>query len=218
MAYGKEVKNKAFSLRYKGYSLSEISKTLRISKATASFWVGKLNLSESAVKRLKSRQIVGQQKTVETKRAKKQEFIKQLEKEKSKEIDSLPKEKLIYKIIAATLFWCEGGKKENSRLSFINSDPKMVKLFLKCLRKGFKIDENKFRVLIHVHSYHNESDQIKFWSLVTKIPKSQFNRCYRKRNGGKRIRIDYQGCASIRYYDSKLATELRCYYQTLEFL
>jgi hypothetical protein len=96
----------------------------------------------------------------------------------------------------------------NKSVSFINSDPEMIKYFLDVFRKAFKVDEKKFRALIHLHEYHDIDKQTDFWSKITRIPKEQFTKPYRKENGGKRKRENYQGCVSIRYNDRKIAKEL----------
>jgi hypothetical protein len=93
-------------------------------------------------------------------------------------------------------------------MRFINSDPNLVHTFLSLLRRSFNIDENKFRVCIHLHDYHNELRQIKFWSKITDIPTGKFLKSFRKSNTGKRVRNNYNGCVSIRYHDVMVSREL----------
>ncbi len=119
-----------------------------------------------------------------------------------------------YKILASTMYWAEGGK-EKSFLAFVNSDPAMIKSYLKALRKGFKLDESKFRCLIHIHEYHNEEMIKNFWSNITDIPLSQFSKSYLKPHTSKRVHNDYKGCIRIRYYDSMIAAEIRMIYNML---
>ena len=106
------------------------------------------------------------------------------------------------------LYWCEGGKTEKAKLSFINSDPILVRYFVDNFRKAFDVDESRFRPMIHIHNYHNADTQTKFWSDITKIPVSQFTKPYNKPNTGKRIKKDYQGCISLRYYGRKVREEM----------
>jgi len=103
---------------------------------------------------------------------------------------------------------CEGRKNYFNGVAFTNSDPKLVTLFLKLLREGFEIDERKFRVCVHLHGYHNASNQIAFWSRITKIPREQFIKPYLKPNTANRIRQDYQGCVSVRYHSNDLVKML----------
>ena len=73
------------------------------------------------------------------------------------------------------------------------------------MRFSFKLDERKFRAMLHLHDYHNEKKI---------IPISQFSKSYKKPHTGKRKREGYPGSTRIRYYYSKIALELRTIYNT----
>jgi len=90
----------------------------------------------------------------------------------------------------------------------------MVATFVKLIRNSYRLDESKFRVLIHIHEYHDESGIKDFWSKITNIPLTQFSKSYKKSNTGKRTRNNYMGTIRIRYYDYKIALELRSLYNT----
>ena len=202
------LKNKAETLRKEGFSFGEISERLKISKSTASLWLRDIKLSKEAKKRIYELGVEGRknsEKSVQSRILKENKTI--LEKvRKTISKNNLLAEDL--KIVCALLYWCEGGKTEKSQLTFINSDPKLVKYFVTIFRKAFDVDEKRFRALIHVHKYHNISRQIKFWSEITKIPKSQFNKPYSKPNTGKRKKENYQGCISVRYYGREIWQEM----------
>lgn len=106
-------------------------------------------------------------------------------------------------MLCALIYWCEGAKLYGNKgnFCFTNSDPMLVAAFLKLLRASFDIDESKFHPALHIHEYHNERAQLKFWSKVTSIPVGQFIRSYRKPESGITIRKGYQGCVQVRYYD-----------------
>ncbi len=91
-------------------------------------------------------------------------------------------------------------------------DPSLIALFLDLLRKGFKINESKLRILMHLHNYHDEVIQKEFWSIVTNIPFAQFHQSYWKPNTGKRKHAHYPGCIALSYYDAKIAKELKAIY------
>jgi transcriptional regulator with XRE-family HTH domain len=201
-------KREAIILRKKGFSLREISEQLKLSKSTASLWLGNIKLSKIAKKRIyklgadgriRGNDSVKNRISLEDKR-----ILLSVKATIAKY--SLSKNNL--KFICALLYWCEGGKTEKSQLTFINSDPKLVKYFINTFRKAFDVDERRFRALIHVHNYHNINQQIEFWSKITKIPKSQFTKPYNKPNTEKRIKENYQGCISIRYYGRETRQEM----------
>jgi hypothetical protein len=104
------------------------------------------------------------------------------------------------------LYWCEGSKNDR-RVVFMNSDPLLVKAYLKLLRAAFSINEEKIRAVLHLHEYHNIKKAIKYWSKITKIKTNNFF-IYHKNNSGKRKKTNYYGCLSIRYGDSKILDEI----------
>lgn len=203
------LKNEALILRRKGFSFKEISDKLKISKSTASLWLRGVELSEIAKKRIHKLGVDGRNKGVDANRKKieSEDFL--IEEKIKEDFDNFVYRKIDFKIACALLYWGEGTKHdENSSVSFINSDPEMIKYFLHTLRNSFKIDEKKFRGLIHLHEYHDEKKQLKFWSSITRIPVKQFNKSYLKKNTGKNKKIDYPGCLSIRYSDVKIYKEI----------
>ncbi len=112
------------------------------------------------------------------------------------------------KILCAMIYWCEGAKSARSGVMFTNSDPSLVASFLRLLRSSFTLDEGKFRVCIHLHSYHKAKKQLDFWSKITDIDRRQFIKPYRKVSTGRYSHKDYEGCVSIRYYSSDVARRL----------
>lgn len=208
MPYLLEKYSQAKKLRSKGYSLNEISKKLEISKSTASLWLSDFKLSPSALTRLEKRKLIGRVRSSATKKKKREEREMLIRKEVVSFVDSIEVTKSHLEMFCALLYWCEGTKNVNSGLAFANSDPKLAKSFLFFLRSSFNIDERRLRVGLHLHGYHSHKKQILFWSKVTSIPTSQFIKPYDKPNTGKRKRENYQGCASIRYYDSQLAKKV----------
>ena len=84
-----------------------------------------------------------------------------------------------------------------------------ITTFIFLFRNSFKLDESKFRVLMHLHKYHNEKTEKDFWSKITKIPQNQFNKTYLKQNSGKYKKEGYQGCIKIYYGDVSIARKLR---------
>lgn len=200
--------DKAIKLRKEGFSIREISEKIGISKSTASLWLRNIKLSKKAEKRIQKLGVAGRNNAINSVR-------KRIEKE-NEEILIRVKDDILrcsllkndLKIICALLYWCEGGKTEKAKLSFINSDPKLVRYFINTFREAFDIDERRFRALIYLHEYHNKDKQTQFWSKITGIPIKQFSKPYLKKNSGKRERIDYQGCISVRYYGREITKEM----------
>lgn len=215
MRHPVELKEKVINLRKKGFSLKEISEKLSIAKSTASIWLRNINLDKKAQKRLEKRRILGQYKTQLLRREKRKRILKEYSTQSAKQISKIKFDKNFYKLLCAMLYWGEGAKTIDTQVKFTNSDPVMIATFLELLRKSFVLDKKKFRVLIHLHEYHDKEKQKKFWSKITKIPISQFHKSYRKPHTKKRIRDNYPGCIAISYYDHSIAKELISLYNML---
>ena len=199
---------KAQKLRREGFSIREIAQKLKISKSTASLWVKEVKISKKGLQRIQKRKQMSRLKAKETKALKRQRMLEELRKEANNFLTKVQLDKNHFKILCAILLYCEGGKDAQAGISFINSDPALIKSFLFLLRNSFSLDERKFRAILHLHKYHSVRKQTLFWSKITKIPPSQFTKPYLKSNTGKRIKENYPGCLKIKYYDAALARQL----------
>lgn len=203
---------KAVKLRKKGYSLSEISRSVGISKSTASLWCRGLVLSQTARKLILLKSIQGRIKACRVIQRKREKARHKIKMKANQVLANITFNKNIFELLCSIMYICEGDTNLSFGVGFTNSDPGLVRLYLRLFRKSFKLDESKFKVCVHLHGYHNKTKQLDYWSKVTRIPLDQFIKPYRKKNTGKRIRENYQGCVSIRYYDSMVARELRFLY------
>jgi hypothetical protein len=204
---------KALALRMKGYSFREISEILNISKSTASLWTRDIKLSRKASKRIEWLSVNGRKKAADT----------NWQKQVIEDEEILGKVKnyfadknfsgLDLRVACALLYWCEGSK--SNKMTFTNSDPEMIKFYLIALRSTFAIDEKKFRVVVHLHSYHDIKKQLLFWSRVTAIPLTQFTKPFLKKNTGINKKPGYQGCVGIVYYNNRIKKELTYVYEYL---
>lgn len=211
MAHDSRLLSNAIELRKQGYSFEEISNKLTIAKSSAYSWCKGVVLDEKAKKRIKKRLAYGMFKAKEVLKAKRNGILHTITDNVDIYLSDIKDNKEINKLLCAFLFWGE-GEKTTSSVRFINSDPLMIKSFLTLLRSSYKLDERKFRVLVHVHEYHNEVEIKKFWSEITKIPLNQFSKSYLKPHTKKTIRNGYKGAVSVRYYDYRIALELSFIY------
>lgn len=206
----------AIRMRLKGASLIEISKKLNIAKSSASLWVRNVVLPTLALEKIQKTELNGREKGLAIMKEKRAMALRKIMENAQYQIKRYRphKQKYILGIIAAMLFWCEGNKRRSAGVQFSNSDPKLIRVFLHAFRSYFEIDESKFRALIHIHEYHNDLKQKKFWSRVTDIPLSQFTKSYLKPHTGINKRKGYPGCISIRYGKASIAKMLHALYHT----
>lgn len=115
------------------------------------------------------------------------------------------------KIIGAMLYACEGTKarvdKRYNRLIYsielTNSDPNIIKVFRLFLDKIIKIDKKRIRGQLFFYPDLNEKELIDFWSKISLIPASQFNKsiCLKAKNG--KFKANPFGTFKLRYSSKK---------------
>ncbi|TSC86505.1 MAG: Uncharacterized protein G01um10148_491 [Parcubacteria group bacterium Gr01-1014_8] len=201
---------RAISLRKQGRSMKEIANTLFVAKSTVSLWVRDISLSRPARKRIRLLYTNGQIASQKANRAKTALKERHAQEEAKRILSKIPDNRELKQLLCCLIYWCEGAKRYGNmgNFSFTNSDPELISTFLSLLRESFELDEAKFRVCMHLHSYHDEKKQLKFWSKMTSIPTELFIRSYRKRESGISIRSGYQGCISIRYHDTAFLRQI----------
>lgn len=198
----------AKKLRAQGHSLSEIHRELKVSKSSVSLWVKNVKLSPTAQQIIREKFTRGQLRSQAVLRQKQQNRLDQIRKEVLKDFSKFRNSRVNQLLICALLYWCEGNKSIHDGISFTNSDPALIKTFVSLLRMVFSLNEKKFRVCMHLHPYHDEKKQKKFWSDITGIPPEQFTKPYLKIGSKKYQKEGYQGCIRVRYQDSTLTHKL----------
>ncbi len=214
MVYSKRMKVNVIALREKGGSINSIALQTGLAKSTVSVWVRGVVLPRNIQLKLRDRQLKGWKKGHAAVQARRSADQTAREKGSLRVISQLSKKwsRESFQLYAALLYWCEGGKQTNDGIRFANSDPLLVQSFLQCLRAGFEIDESKFRILVHLHEYHDPDVQLVYWSEITGIPSEQFMKSYVKPHTGKRKKKGYPGCISVRYSSSALVLTLQSLY------
>ncbi len=112
------------------------------------------------------------------------------------------------KSLLAMLYWAE-GKKAGGALTFANTDPQLVLLYLTILRNCFSIDENKIRIRLHLHYYHNRKESVQYWSELLRVPIDQFGKLYiKKRSTSRKFRQNFKGICFVVYSNTGLLKEI----------
>lgn len=105
------------------------------------------------------------------------------------------------------LFLGEGGKKNKFNLVLPNSDPKILRLFLKFLREICKVNEEKIKAALNIFDDVNLTQAVNFWSKTTDIPLSRFGKTMvRKSKGGTYKNKSLYGTLTIYVANIKLKT------------
>lgn len=116
----------------------------------------------------------------------------------------------VIEAMGTMLYWSEGNKSDKYKgVDFANSDPAMIKMFLKFIRERFKITEKRLRVYLYCYSNQNTDDLINYWSIQTGISPKQFTQPYIKISDPFSKRCMRYGLVHIRYCGSRLLSELK---------
>lgn len=171
----------ALVLRRNGESIQKIAEKIKVSKSTVSLWCRNIILKKWQIKQLVKNQQVGSYRgriiSAEIKRQARIQEESVLRIKGIKEIGKIKKRDLF--IAGVAMYLSEGYTSSNeSRVGFVNSDPKVILLMLKWFKEICQIP--KERIILSIRINKNQKNRIdaveKYWSQVTKIPLSQFNR------------------------------------------
>ncbi|TRZ48933.1 hypothetical protein D4Q80_03005 [bacterium] len=113
------------------------------------------------------------------------------------------------KIAGIMLYWAEGTLWGNS-VYFANSNPEMVKVFLKFLREVCGVKENRLRVYLYAYDYQNVNALKLYWHRITKIPLGQFIKPYIRKDkiSLSQRKLPY-GLIQVRYNDKRLQEQIK---------
>lgn len=209
-----DLHKRAVRLRKQGWSHLEIAKFLQVSKSTSSLWTKDVALPFSARELLSLKEKVGREKGRAIRSIKVKRRNEGIARQAIESLRSFTVDKQTARILAAMLYWGEGSKTSN-RITFTNSDSKLVQVFMDLFSYGFDIQKEKFSAVLHLHSYHDVERVKRFWSKVCGIAVSRIH-IYLKKNSGKVKRPGYMGCIAITYSDVVIFQQLSQIYTNFE--
>ena len=194
---------RARELREQGLDYEETAGALGVSKSSVSLWVrdmprpARLSYEES-----RKRSAEGARRYWAAERPVREAKRELARAAAAAEIGQLSQRELL---IAGTIaYWCEGSKSKPhrpaERVVFINSDPGLIKLFLRFLAAaGVEFSRLGFRV--HIHETADTAAAKGFRLSVTGGRPAQFHRTVLKRHNPQTIRknvgTQYHGCLII---------------------
>lgn len=160
-----------------GYSIREISSQFNVPVATVWNYVQNIKLAPKYA-RVLAKKTGGS--------AKRTQIRWWLAKQEASELLRLNRESCI---IVAMLYWGEGNKK---CMEFINSDGKMVAIYLQILRRVFHVPEERLAFTLRIFTGMSRSKSLVYWTKITKASSARFKVCYN--DGGSHSRTQYGLC------------------------
>lgn len=165
-------------LRKLGHSINELAEKLSVPKTTVWHHIREVKVLPKYLPVLNAKR--GGSRKIKEKNL-------QIAKEKAKILLQGSNKKLA--IALAMLYWGEGSKKV---CEFINSNGKMIQVYLKILRDYLNIPNNSIKVTIRYFSGMNKNKCLNYWSIITGINRGKF--IVRFNDGGTRGKTKYGMC------------------------
>lgn len=207
-----KLKQEAIKLRRLGQSYSTIENKLKVAKATLSGWLGGLRLPKSAMLRISTRKKNHlkniRPRAQEVKSVKRAERYVQLQRAVIKDFGTDKFDVRRKELLLAMLYLGEGFKGKFC-IGLGNSNPEIMRLFVKLVREVYTTDESKFRCFLHLRMDQMEEKEKSFWSRQVGVPLVNFRKTqFDKRTLGRKTWQNYHGVCVVYYYDAAIDKRL----------
>src|SRR3990167_6915801 len=197
-------RSRAIDLRKQGFTYSEILKEVPVAKSSLALWLKEVGLSKPQKQRI----------TEKRKRAMERGWAKwhQMRLDRTRILVEGAREE-IKKIslrelwlMGIMLYWAEGSKEKEygggQTMKFSNSDPVMILLFLRWLKRciGIETQGLVYEIYLHETSRDRVDDVVKKWSEIVSMPTDIFRVYFKKGNiktKRRNIGENYFGVARI---------------------
>ncbi|MDP3996037.1 MAG: hypothetical protein Q8P74_02205 [bacterium] len=173
-------RKRAISLRKKGLSYSEILREVPVAKSTLSLWLRSVGLAQRYRQRLTEKRLTAALKGAKAKKDQRLAVTKEIKDRAKREIEKISKRELW--LIGTALYWAEGAKQKEHNVSqkvkFSNSDPMMIKVFLRWIRDicGIPRSGITFRIALHETAIDRLAEVKKHWSGATGFSINNFQK------------------------------------------
>ena len=189
-------------------SVKEIARTVGVAPSTVSLWVRDVPLTVEQLESLRQRnpaynsQLRGATRNAERGRARRLEY-----QEEGRMLAALGHP---LHVAGVMLYWAEGdkGSKNCARLS--NSDPELLRFFVRFLRECLLVHDDQMRVTCHLFADHvdRQTEVEQFWLDVVELPRTQlcksFVNVYSKYSQKKRANKLPYGTTRITVYSTRV--------------
>jgi hypothetical protein len=198
-----DLRVKARDLREQGFDYNQIAAELGVSKSSVSLWVRDLPRPPGlSYEECRKRNAEGVRRYWAAERP-----VREAEREAARaaaaaQIGRLNDREVL--IAGSIAYWCEGSKnkpyRRNDQVSFTNSDPALVGLYLRFLATA-GVTRDRLRCVVSIHESADVAAAQEFWQHVTGLDAMQFRRPALKKHNPRTVRKntgdDYRGCLRI---------------------
>lgn len=195
-----DLKSQAIVMRKNGASIREVERVLKIPRSTLSGWFKYIKLTKSQKRKLdinwRNSLIDSRKRAVIWHNSQKESRIKEAHEKAIETLNNINlKDNNVLELALAMLYLGEGAKTQTT--SMVNSNPQIIKFFIKSLQKIFKIDKNSLKCELHLRSDQNELEAMKYWSSELDINISRFTFVKDKRIAKTKTYTNYKGVCVV---------------------
>lgn len=189
-----EERKRAFHMKQEGFSVSDISKTLDISKNTLYKWFSQSVSPEtfSKVAISKKERIERLKNINEVRREKLDRYYQRAKEEARSEFFGFSKDPIF--IAGLTAYWVGGDRVSRYNIRIGNSDPGVLLVFANFLTKFLAIQRGSLRAQVFFDQSVNPDICIEFWAVNLKLDRKQFTKGILLNRGRKTKKSRYGNC------------------------
>lgn len=207
-----DLRAQAITMRQGGATVPEIALALGVSKSTAYLWVKHLPLDETS-ERAQQRRSEHARRVSETRweplRRKRDADRAAVNEAEAAWVEELSEREI--RLLGAVAYWCEGAKAKpwepnRCRVTFINSDPVLIRLFLRFL-ESLGEDRQALKYRVSIHESADAEAAGRWWAEAVGVPFEIFRRPTLKTHNPSTVRHNvgdpYRGCLVVDVPDSR---------------
>ncbi|MGC4915283.1 hypothetical protein [Streptomyces albogriseolus] len=195
-----DLRARARELRMQGWTYDQIQVELGCSKSSISLWVRDLPRPERRRSREEAAAIA--RRGWEATLRRRDEERRRTKAVAASEIGSLTDRELF--LLGVGLYWAEGAKRKphsrRERITFVNSDPDMISVFLAWLRL-LGVDPARLRYAVQIHESADVAGAEEFWADHVGVDPADFLKTTIKRHSPATNRKNtgdtYRGCLRV---------------------
>lgn len=197
-------KKQALDMRKRGMSYSQIKQKLKVSKSSLSTWLRNYPLSAERIAELRSRNPARIERFRNTMRVKREKSFDRVFQEVKSGIGKLSKRDTL--IAGIFLYWGEGTKSSDYETSVSNTDPNVLKFFIRWLAL-FNVPKTSLRVTLHLYRDMDIDKELAYWSKELNLPRTCFRKPYIKNSN--LVDVSYKngfghGTCNVRYFNKEM--------------
>lgn len=171
-------KAEVLQLRKLGKSYNEIRRQIRIPKSTLSEWLSSVawskRIKKVLVEKSKTQSAIHLRKLDKVRGAHLARIYQEAQEEARQEFDHLKFYPLF--ITGVSLYWGEGDRATEHQVKIVNTDPKMIRLFVYFLQKVCNVPQERIRAYILLYPDLAEKECRTFWINESTLPSVNFGK------------------------------------------